>query len=105
MEILVYITVPDMDTARGIGREVVERRLAACVNILPDMESMYWWDGAVQSGQEVVLLAKTTSSALEALTACVVELHPYETPCVVGLPIQGGFRPFLEWIDRETEKS
>lgn len=106
-KILVYVTVPDMDTARRIGREVVEQRLAACVNILPGMESMYWWDGAVQSSQEVVLLAKTQSSVFKAFTNRVVELHPYEVPCVVGLPIKGGHTPFLDWIGQETasEKS
>lgn len=104
---LAYVTVPDMETARRIGRAVVERRLAACVNILPGMESMYWWNAEVQSGSEVVLLAKTTRASFAALTECAAGLHPYEVPCVVGVPLVDGHEPFLRWICEETapEKS
>lgn len=102
--VLAYVTAPDMETARRIGRVVVERRLAACVNILPGMESVYWWDGAVQNEREVVLLAKTRSEVFEAFTECVVELHPYEIPCVVAVPLVGGHEPFLSWIRRETAR-
>lgn len=105
--VLAYVTVPDMETARRIGRAVVERRLAACVNILPSMESMYWWNAEVQSGSEVVLLAKTTRASFAALTECAAGLHPYEVPCVVGVPLVDGHEPFLRWICEETapEKS
>jgi periplasmic divalent cation tolerance protein len=101
-EILVYMTAPDADTARRIGRNLVERRLAACVNILPPMESMYWWDGAVQSEGETAFLAKTTADLYESLQACVLGMHPYEVPCVVALNIDCGHAPFLRWISEQT---
>lgn len=97
-EILVYMTAPDAATARAIGRDIVERRLAACVNMLPGMESLYWWNGQVQQEREVVLLAKTTAAAWDALRKRVVELHPYEIPCIVRLEITDGHEPFVRWI-------
>lgn len=101
-EMLVYVTAPDMETARTIGRDIVSGRLAACVNILPGMESFYWWDDDVQQGDEVVLLAKTTDARFEALKDRIMALHPYEVPCVVGLPITRGHAPFLAWIHDQT---
>lgn len=100
--ILVYITVPDLSVARRIGKNLVEQRLAACANILPAMESFYWWKGAVQSDQEVVLIVKTRAALLKPLTDRVVVLHPYDVPCIVALPIQGGYDPFLRWIEAEA---
>lgn len=100
--ILVYMTAPDMGVAEGIGRAVVERRLAACVNIIPGMRSLYWWNGGVQSGQEVVLIAKTTTAALPALHECVLGMHPYEVPCIVSVALRDGHGPFLDWIKREV---
>jgi periplasmic divalent cation tolerance protein len=78
-------------------------RLAACVNILPKMESHYWWNGKIESDQEAVLIAKTRADAREALQARVIDLHPYEVPCVVFLPVAGGNPDYLDWITRETE--
>lgn len=102
-EILVYMTAPNLETARRIGRTLVERRLAACANILPAVESMYWWDGAVQSEGETVILAKTRADLYESLQACVVGMHPYEVPCVVALNIDRGHEPFLRWVDAQTK--
>jgi periplasmic divalent cation tolerance protein len=96
--ILVYMTAPDADTAHRIGRAIVERRLAACVNIIPGMQSLYWWDGKIQDEHEVVLLAKTTAMSFAALKECIVDLHPYEVPCIVSVALQNGHGPFLDWI-------
>ncbi len=101
-ELLVYMTAPDAETAQRIGRALVERRLAACVNILPGMRSMYWWDGAVQSESETAFLAKTAADRYEALQACLLEMHPYEVPCVVALSIDRGYEPFLRWVEAQT---
>lgn len=101
-QILVYITTPDVEQARRIGRALVERRLAACVNILPGMESMYWWDGSVHNDHEAVLLVKTMAAALDSLKETVRELHPYEVPCIVALGLVGGHEPFLRWIEAEV---
>jgi periplasmic divalent cation tolerance protein len=81
---------------------VLEQRLAACVNILPQVQSMYWWEGAIQRDTEVVVLAKTAATLFEPLKACVLELHPYEVPCIVALALDHGHEPFLSWIDEQT---
>jgi periplasmic divalent cation tolerance protein len=104
MDILfAYITCPDLEDARRIGKILIAERLAACVNILPKMESHYWWNGKIESDQEAVLIAKTRADAREALQARVIDLHPYEVPCVVFLPVEGGNPDYLDWITRETE--
>ena len=98
----VYVTAPDRVVARRIARALVAERLAACVNVLGAVESTYRWKGAVEQGREVALIAKTQQRRLAALTARVAELHPYEVPCVVALPIRGGNRAFLSWVRAET---
>ena len=99
---IIYITAGSMEEARRIGGALVEERLAACVNILPGMTSLYRWEGALEEGHEVVLIAKTTAVRVEALTARVVALHSYDCPCVVVLPVQGGNPDFLQWIAGEV---
>lgn len=102
-ESLVYMTCETMKEAEGIGSVLVERRLAACVNILPGMKSMYWWEGKVEQAEEVVLIAKTSDSLVEELTQAVKAMHGYDVPCVVSVPIQGGNSDFLDWIRSETK--
>lgn len=99
---LIYITTNGPEEARAIGRALVEARLAACANILDPMTSIFQWEGKVQEGQETVLIAKTTAALVDALTAKVRELHSYDCPCVVALPIEGGNPAFIEWIAAET---
>jgi len=100
---LAYITCPGPDDARRIGRALVMERLAACVNILPKMESFYWWEGKLENDQETVLIAKTPESSREALLERVLELHPYETPCILFVPVTGGNPDYLEWLLREAD--
>jgi periplasmic divalent cation tolerance protein len=100
--LFVYMTAENRDQARRIGRALVEERLAACVNILDGMESIYWWEGRLEEGREAVLTAKTTEDRLEALTKRVEALHGYACPCVVALPVEGGHPAFLDWIRAET---
>lgn len=99
---LIYITTDGPDEARAIGRTLVEARLAACANVLDPMTSIYRWKGAVQEGRESVLIAKTTAASVDALTAMVRELHSYDCPCIVALPVAGGNPEFLSWIAAET---
>lgn len=99
---LVYCTMGSEEEAERIGAVLVEERLAACVNILPGMRSMYSWRGKVEKDQEVVLLAKTRAELVERLTEAVVERHSYDCPCVVSLRIESGHPPFLRWITEQT---
>ena len=100
--VFVYTTWPSVVEAEKAGREVVGAGLAACVNILPGMHSVYHWQGAVETAEETVLIAKTRAALADALAARVKELHSYDVPCVVILPISGGYPPFLRWIEDET---
>ncbi len=100
--LLVYVTAPDQDTARRIAKTALRERLAACANILEGAESLYWWQGALEEARESVCIFKTTEAAYPALEARLRELHPYETPCIVALPLVRGFDPFLRWIADET---
>lgn len=102
--LLVYVTVPDEETAARIGRTVVEEHLAACVNIVPAIRSFYWWEGRLQEDGESLLLAKTTRQAFERLRQRIVELHPYSVPCITAMPIQDGHPPYLEWVRSETQQ-
>ena len=101
-ESFIYVTCASPEEAESIGTLLVEKRLAACVNILPGMRSLYWWQGKVERGEEVVLIAKTRDELVESLTEAVNAVHGYEIPCVVCLPITGGNPDFLAWIRDET---
>ena len=103
--VFAYITAPSPEEARRIGKILVTERLAACVNILPQMESHYWWEGKLESAQEAVLIAKTRSDLRASLLERVRGLHAAETPCVVFLPVTGGNPEYLAWIAAETEAS
>ncbi len=99
---LIYMTTETEADAERIGRALVGERLAACINIVAGMRSMYWWDGAVQQSSETILIAKTRTSLVDRLTERVRELHAYDCPCIVSLAIDGGNPAFLDWIDAET---
>ena len=99
---LVYITAKDAEQAEAIGRALVEERLASGANIVNGMNALFWWDGEVQDDSEAILIAKTREDLVPQLTARVKELHSYECPCVVVLPITGGNPDFLKWIADET---
>ena len=100
---IVYVTAASVDEARAIARDLVERKLAACANIFPSMTSVYRWEGAVQEEQETAIILKTRAEKIDALSARVKEIHSYDCPCVVALPVDGGNQEFLSWILRETE--
>lgn len=101
-ETWIYVTAGSRDEALEIGRTLVQERLAACANVIPSITSVYWWEDAVQEDTEAALVLKTRQALLDKVTARVRELHSYDCPCVVALPITGGNRAFLDWIDRET---
>jgi periplasmic divalent cation tolerance protein len=99
----VYITAPSFDVAQTIGRTLVEERLAACVNIIPEMHSIYRWAG-IETAAEVVLTAKSRTALFEEIEKRVRELHPYDCPCLVAWPIEAGHQPYLDWIAKETAR-
>jgi periplasmic divalent cation tolerance protein len=99
----VYLTFPDAATAERVAEALVERRVAACVNLLPGATSVYRWEGRVVREPEVVAWAKTTPDRLGALVGAVEALHPYEVPCVVAYPAVGGAAAYLDWVRRETD--
>ena len=95
--IVCLVTTP-VDEARSIARAIVEARLAACVNVVPSIESVYWWDGAVEEGTEALLVVKTTLAAEPSLLALLRDVHPYDVFELVSLDIESGNAPYLEWI-------
>jgi len=101
--VLVYTTYPSLVEAEKAGRAIVERRLAACVNILPGMISHYWWQGVLERGEEVVMIIKTRASLAEAVRQAVRETHAYTTPAILVLPIESVDQAYLGWILAETE--
>jgi periplasmic divalent cation tolerance protein len=101
--VLVYTTYPSVVEAETAGRAIVERRLAACVNILPGMVSHYWWQGAIERGEEVVMIVKTRASLADAVRDAVKATHSYTTPAILVLPVEGGDEQYLAWIMAETE--
>lgn len=102
---LAITTCPDMDVADTIAATLVEEGLAACVNILPGARSVYEWQGKLEKEQELVLLIKSTGNRLAALEARLLELHPYELPELIVVPVIGGLAPYLSWIETQLEKN
>jgi periplasmic divalent cation tolerance protein len=93
---------PDLAIVRMLGRALVDERLAACVQVLPGVESIYRWDGAVETAAETLLILKTTRARLDALQARLVALHPYEVPELVALPAVAGLPAYLHWVAEST---
>lgn len=97
--LLVMTTVARAEDAEYLAREVVERRLAACVNLLPPITSVYRWHGDVTREEERMLLMKTRADRFDALRDLLLEIHPYEVPEVIAVPLEGGSDGYLKWLD------
>jgi periplasmic divalent cation tolerance protein len=102
---LAITTCPDMEVAETIATALVEERLVACVNILPGAVSVYEWQGRIEKEQELVLLLKSRSDRLSALETRLLELHPYELPELIVVPVMGGYAPYLSWLETQLEKN
>lgn len=98
----VHVTMPNADTARSIGRTLVQERLAACVNVVPGVVSIYGWKGALHEDDEVLCLIKTSPERFERLRARVVELHPYDVPEVMAFAVDDGSPDYLDWVRSST---
>ncbi len=101
--VFVYTTYPGLVEAEKTGRDLVERRLAACVNILPGMISHFRWEGAVERGEEVVMIAKTRASLAGSVRAAVKYAHPYTTPAILVIPIESVDQTYFAWILDSTQ--
>jgi periplasmic divalent cation tolerance protein len=104
MEIrLLYITCRNREEALRIGQLVIEERLAACANLIEGMTSLYRWEGALVTDQEIVLILKTSAALAAALTARVQELHSYQIPSILEIPVLGGNAAYLSWLGAELQ--
>ncbi|MGB1539834.1 MAG: divalent-cation tolerance protein CutA [Rickettsiales bacterium] len=101
--VLLYITAPNKAEAEALAAPLLAERLIACANILPEITSIYEWEGKNETTTETVLLLKTRASLQEAVMKRVEELHPYDCPCIMVLPINAAHPPFAEWIFSQTK--
>lgn len=99
---VILSTAPDEKTAIRLGRDLVKRRLAACVNVIPGLRSIYRWKGAIHDDAEVLMVIKTRAGVSARAIARLKAQHPYEVPEAVVLDVQGGYGPYLEWVEKNT---
>ncbi len=99
---IVFVTAPGLEVARELSAGILERRLAACANLVPGVESYYWWEGKICNEAEVLMILKTTEVCLADLESYVLEAHPYDTPEFVVLPIEAGSKRYVEWLGAST---
>lgn len=103
--LILLLTAPNAENARQIARTLVEKRLAACVNLVPNITSIYRWEGQVQEEAEVLLIAKTHRLRLEALQAEIQAIHPYQVPELLALPVVAGLEAYLNWVGESVQTS
>ena len=103
--VFVYTTFPSIVEAERAGRELVQARLCACVNMLPGMVSLYWWQGAIERGEEVVMIIKTRAALAEAIRAAVKRMHSYTTPAILVIPLESVDPDYHAWIEAETAEA
>ena len=101
MYALVYITTSGVEESRKIGRSIVEERLAGCVNVIPAIESLYWWKGKIEGDNESILIVKTKVNNIENIIKRVKEIHSYENPAILAIPIINGSKDYLDYLDAE----
>ena len=103
--VLILVTAPNRPTARKLARVALEARLAACANLVPGIESHYWWQGRLERTGEVLILFKTTRQNVPALEKVILTAHPYDTPEFVVLALSSGFKRYLAWIEASVQPS
>jgi periplasmic divalent cation tolerance protein len=99
--VLLYSTAPNSDIASALAEKIITHKLAACVNILPEIHSIYRWNNEVQHSTEVAMILKTTRAQFEGIQAVFAHDHPYETPCLLMLEVSDGNPPFLAWVSQQ----
>ena len=101
MMALIYITASDEEEALAIGELIVKERLATCSNIISDMKSIYWWQGAIEKDNEAILILKTLEENIDKIINRVKEVHSYDNPCILALPVLKASDDYLNWIKEE----
>ncbi|MEJ0062658.1 MAG: divalent-cation tolerance protein CutA [Alphaproteobacteria bacterium] len=101
--IFIYITCADAEEAEKIGRAAVEARVAACANVIPGMKSIYLWEDKAEMAEETVLILKTQQPLFDRVVGLVKELHSYDMPCIVALPLVAGTAEYLDWLASATD--
>ncbi len=101
--IVLFITTATVEEAHRISKVLLEHRKVACVNIVPKVSSFFWWQDKIDSAQESLLIAKTKASQLNESVRLVKEIHSYDIPEIIAVPIVGGNQEYLQWIDKEAE--
>jgi len=101
--IVIFITTASDEEARSLAKLLLDQRKVACVNIIPDVDSLFWWQGKVDSAQESLLIVKTRSSLLPEIVNLVKQVHSYGVPEIIALPVIGGNEDYLNWIDNEVK--
>jgi periplasmic divalent cation tolerance protein len=101
--IVIFTTLPDTEAAERLAEQLLDHKLAGCINILPQMTSMYRWQGKLEKGREHLLMIKTQAKRREAVTEFIHRQHPYELPEIIVLPVTGGLPAYLSWISDCTE--
>ncbi|KAI6173441.1 hypothetical protein M3Y98_01081800 [Aphelenchoides besseyi] len=102
---VVYVTVPSKEVGKSIAREIVQLKLAACVNIVPTVTSIYEWESKLQEDEEALLIIKTKTDHLERLKDAIIEKHPYDVPEFISMPIESGSGAYLKWIQDQITSS
>ena len=101
---VILCNVPDAETGQALARALVEKRLVACVNLLPGVQSVYRWQGQVEQGSETTMLIKTALARYDEVEKEIRAVHPYDLPEILCLPVQAGLPAYLEWVVRESGK-
>ncbi len=102
---VVLSTVPSPEVGKDIARDLVQRRLAACVNVIPGLVSIYEWEGSLEEDSEALLIIKTTGESVDSLTSVLMARHPYDVPEVIAIPISKGSSKYLDWVLSSTSPS
>lgn len=105
MHIVIFISAANKQEAEHIAKQLLKNKLAACVNIVPKIESFFWWEGKIDHDEESLLIIKSKKVKLNKIIKLVKSLHSYQVPEIIALPIIGGYKPYLRWLDDSLGKS
>ena len=100
---VVFVTAP-VKKAEALARQLLEERLIACANLIPKVKSMYWWKDKIETDAETLIVMKTPKRNIKNLIRRVKDLHPYEVPEAISIPVEDGYRPYLQWAEEETKQ-